>query len=77
MEMQIEWKNPPESEAPRNKWAKVVKLLKTRPNEWAFVGQIASQPTASILKKRYGVEAEIRKAENGQFDLYLMWPSDN
>ncbi|MTE24863.1 hypothetical protein GJQ66_11680 [Microbacterium sp. ZXX196] len=52
----------------------VIEELKTRPGQWALVGEDVTTSTATLLKK-YGAEATARGSKSGRVArLYARWP---
>jgi hypothetical protein len=77
--IQIEFKNPPVSEAKKRgagaDTLAVIEALKSRPGEWALIKQDVNVNACSWWKKREGIEAKastIGKPKN-KCDVYARW----
>lgn len=50
-----------------------VQELKAQPGRWAYYGEFKSARTATQLQDVYGVDATVRKREDGKWDVYARW----
>ena len=77
----IIWKEPPpaprgRAKGPRNtgKGHDFAQTLKQHPGRWAYYGAHKAARTASNLELTYGLEATVRKREDGAWDVYARYP---
>lgn len=80
--------DPPPSKAgvktgqPNTRWNRVVNELKTRPGEWALVGEGVSPNVQQLLKQR-GCDAVTRNGRLNSartsfvYDIYACWPKES
>jgi len=72
----LSWGTPPPSKrGRRSKWLPILEQVKTKPNEWAKVGEF-SVSTAGALRKQYGAlgfEFTSRGTSKGRADLWVRY----
>lgn len=74
------WKDPPpearggpKGRRDSGKAYQFVQGLKSHPGRWAYYGVFKSARTGSQLHDIYGVDATVRKREDGAWDVYARW----
>lgn len=72
--MVIEWKEPPTKG--NRRWSDVVAQIRTRPGEWAFVGNM-TMSAAYKQARNHNLEIRVVNRSGSKADVYLRAPEED